>query len=249
MNALEVPMLKRQYLLTAIAVALVGCNSVKPQPKAPTELTTFDQKVAYLQGYNLATNFQKYDLKLDSAVVSQAIEDVLNNRPLQLNEQERKAIKEDLAKRVKDAKEDEKQELTAANISAGEKFLAENKARPSVQVLPSGVQYKVIQEGKGAKPAPTDVVVLNYVGRLIDGTVFDNSAKGKIGPVSITMGKLVPGFKEALSLMPAGSKWEIYIPASLAYGNNAHGKVPPGSTLIFEVELVSSSKPTPAKAK
>jgi FKBP-type peptidyl-prolyl cis-trans isomerase len=241
-------MLKRQCLLAAVAVAMVGCNSVKPKPKAPIELTSFDQKVAYLQGYNLATNFQKYDLKLDSAIVSQAIDDVLNNRPLLLSEQDRNAVKEDLAKRVKEAKEDEKQQLAAANVSAGEKFLAENKTKPGVQVLPSGVQYKVIQEGKGAKPALTDVVVMNYVGRLIDGTEFDNSAKGKGGPVSITMGKLVSGFKEALLLMPAGSKWEIYVPATLAYGNTAHGKVPPGATLIFEVELVSSSKPA-SKAK
>ncbi len=240
-------MFARQYLFVAVStVLMVGCNSTKPQPKASVELTTFDQKVAYMQGRNLVTNFQKYDLALDSAIVAQAIDDATNHRPSLLTEEQITQLKEELTKRVKDAKEEEKQQLIASNSTAGEKFLAENKSRPGVQVMPSGVQYKIIKAANGPKPAASDVVLLNYVGKLIDGSEFDSSAsRGKGEPVSLHLDKMVPGFKEALAQMPVGSKWEIYIPAPLGYGDIAKNKIPPASTLIFEVELVGAKAPLP----
>lgn len=241
-------MFARPCLFIAISAAvLVGCNSTKPQPKQAVELTTFDQKVAYLQGRNLVANFQKYDLVLDSAIVAQAMDDAVKQRPSLLTDEQIAQLKEELTKRVKDAKEEEKQQLITSNSTAGEKFLAENKTKPGVQVLPSGVQYKVIKAGNGPKPAATDVVTLNYVGKLISGNEFESSAaKGKGEPVALHLDKLVSGFKEAVALMPVGSKWEIYIPAPLGYGDMAKPKIPPASTLIFEVELVGT-KPAAAK--
>lgn len=235
-------MFARQCLFIAMsAVLMAGCNNTKPQAKAPVELTTFDQKVAYMQGRNLVANFQKYDLTLDSAIVAQAIDDAANHRPSLLSDEQLAQLKEELTKRVKEAKEEEKQQLITSNSTAGEKFLAENKTKPGVQVMPSGVQYKIIKAGNGPKPAATDVVLLNYVGKLIDGSEFDSSAsRGKGEAISLHLDKLVPGFKEALLQMPTGSKWEIYIPAPLGYGDIAKNKIPPASTLIFEVELVAT---------
>lgn len=125
------------------------------------------------------------------------------------------------------------------NKAAGEKFLAENKKKEGVVTLPSGVQYKVITEGKGEKPAATSKVKVNYKGTLIDGTEFDSSYS-RNEPATFRVNGVIPGWTEALQLMPVGSKWEIYIPQEQAYGAHPQGGViKPFSALIFEVELVS----------
>ena len=134
------------------------------------------------------------------------------------------------------AKAQEKQ--FGANKVAGEKFLAENAKKEGVQKLPCGVQYKVLKAGNGATPSDTSTVVVNYEGRLIDGTVFDASARHGDEPASFQVGRVIKGWQEALKAMPAGSEWEIYIPQHLAYGANQSGQIPPFSTLIFKVELV-----------
>ena len=134
------------------------------------------------------------------------------------------------------AKAQEKQ--YGANKVAGEKFLAENAKKEGVQKLPCGVQYKVLKAGNGATPSDTSTVVVNYEGRLIDGTVFDASARHGDEPASFQVGRVIKGWQEALKAMPAGSEWEIYIPQHLAYGANQSGQIPPFSTLIFKVELV-----------
>ena len=135
------------------------------------------------------------------------------------------------------AKAQEKQ--YGANKTAGETFLAENAKKEGVQKLPCGVQYKVIKEGNGATPADTSTVVVNYEGRLIDGTVFDASSRHGDQPSEFQVGRVIKGWQEALKAMPAGSEWEIYIPQDLAYGANQSGQIPPFSTLIFKVELVA----------
>ena len=129
------------------------------------------------------------------------------------------------------------EEKYADNKAAGEKFLAENKAKEGVKTTESGLQYKVITEGKGEIPADTCKVKVNYKGTLIDGTQFDASEK-----VPMSVGQLVPGFNEALMLMTPGSKYEVYIPAELAYGTNPNPRIPVNSTLIFEIELLSVDK-------
>ena len=135
------------------------------------------------------------------------------------------------------AKAQEKQ--FGENKAAGEKFLAENAKKEGVQTLPCGVQYKVIKAGEGATPADTSVVVVNYEGRLIDGTVFDASNRHGDQPAEFQVGRVIKGWQEALKAMPAGSEWEIYIPQQLAYGANQSAGIPPFSTLIFKVELVA----------
>ena len=135
----------------------------------------------------------------------------------------------------------------ADNKAAGEKFLAENKTKVGVQTTPSGLQYKIITKGNGPVPADTSRVQVNYKGTLIDGTEFDSSYKrkdknGKSKPATFRANQVIKGWTEALTMMPVGSKWELYIPADLAYGSRNSGKIKPFSTLIFEVELVSIEK-------
>ena len=133
------------------------------------------------------------------------------------------------------------EEKYADNKAAGEKFLAENKAKEGVKTTESGLQYKVITEGKGEIPADTCKVKVNYKGTLIDGTEFDSSYKRK-EPTTFRANQVIKGWTEALTMMPVGSKWELYIPQELAYGSRDQGQIKPFSTLIFEVELVGIEK-------
>ena len=135
------------------------------------------------------------------------------------------------------------EEKYADNKAAGEKFLAENKTKEGVKTTPSGLQYKVLVEGTGAIPADSSRVQVNYTGKLIDGTKFDSSydrkdKDGKSQPATFGVKQVIKGWTEALTMMPVGSKWEIYIPQDLAYGSKEAGKIKPFSALVFEVELV-----------
>lgn len=125
----------------------------------------------------------------------------------------------------------------ADNKAAGEKFLAENKTKEGVQTTASGLQYKIIKKGNGAVPADTSRVEVNYRGTLIDGTEFESSYKRK-KPATFLANRVIKGWTEALTMMPVGSKWELYIPYELAYGSRQSGKIKPFSALIFEVELL-----------
>lgn len=129
-----------------------------------------------------------------------------------------------------------------ANKTAGEKFLAENKSKPGVVTLPSGLQYKVIKEGKGAIPTDTTQVKVQYEGRTIDGKVFESSYTNNQGPMSIQPRQFIKGWTEALTHMPEGSVWEVYIPQELGYGSRQAGSIKPFSTLIFKIELVKVEK-------
>ncbi len=130
---------------------------------------------------------------------------------------------------------------SAENKKKGAEFLTANKAKPGVQTLPDGLQYKVLKDGTGPMPGPTDKVSVNYTGTLVDGTVFDSS-KGT--PVSFGVNQVIKGWTEALQKMKVGSKWQIVIPSELAYGENGTpgGPIGPDSTLIFEVELLAINK-------
>lgn len=128
------------------------------------------------------------------------------------------------------------------NLQTGDAFLKKNQMKPGVVTLPDGLQYKIVKAGKGLKPGPNDTVTVEYAGRLINGTEFDSSAKHG-GPANFTVGQVIPGWVEALQLMPVGSTWEIYIPANLAYGDQgAPPSIGPNEALIFKVTLVDIKK-------
>lgn len=148
------------------------------------------------------------------------------------------------AAKAKADQEAKEEKLYGANRESGEKFLAENAKKDSVVTLPSGLQYKVLVKGEGETPKKTDRVKVNYEGRLVDGTVFDASSRHGSKPATFRADQVIKGWTEALTLMTEGSKWELYIPYQLAYGNRETGTIKPYSALIFTVELVEIDKPT-----
>lgn len=162
---------------------------------------------------------------------AQAISDILNGKETAITHQEAKEI-------VNKYFEELEQKANAENIEKGKAFLEENKKKPSVVTLPSGLQYEILTEGTGKKAQATDQVKCHYEGTLIDGTLFDSSIK-RGQPAVFGVNQVIPGWVEALQLMPEGSKWRLYIPSELGYGAHGAGEmIPPYSTLIFEVELI-----------
>ncbi len=143
----------------------------------------------------------------------------------------------------------EAKQISDANKQAGQQFLAANKSKPGVVALPSGLQYKIVKEGTGPKPTATDTVVCNYRGTLINGTEFDSSYKGG-QPATFPVDKVIKGWTEVLQLMPVGSKWEVYVPSDMAYGERSPGpEIGPNSMLIFEIDLLSIRDKNAAPAK
>ena len=163
---------------------------------------------------------------------AQAIKDVLEGNPTAISHQEAREI-------VNKYFEELEQKMNAASIEQGKAFLEENKKRASIVTLPSGLQYEVITEGKGKLAKATDQVKCHYEGTLIDGTLFDSSIK-RGQPAVFGVNQVIPGWVEALQLMPVGSKWQLYIPSELAYGTHGAGQsIGPNQTLIFDVELLA----------
>lgn len=190
-------------------------------------------KFSYAIGLGIGQNLLSMGAKgLVVEDFAQAIKDVLDGNKTAITHTEARDI-------VNKYFEEMEQKINAANIEAGKKFLEENKKRPGVVTLPSGLQYEVIKEGNVGKYAKaTDRVKCHYEGTLIDGTLFDSSIK-RGEPAVFGVNQVIPGWVEALQLMPEGAKWKLYIPSELAYGAQGAGEmIPPHSTLIFEVELL-----------
>jgi len=187
---------------------------------------------------NLASNLQKQSVPVDPDLVLKGLKDGLGGKTLLTEEEARAAIME-VQMQLRKQQEEKAKQLGEANKKEGETFLAANKSKPDVVTLPSGLQYKILQAGTGAKPTATDTVVCNYKGTLISGTEFDSSYK-RGQPASFAVNGVIKGWTEALQLMPVGSKWQLFIPSDLAYGERGAGAdIGPNATLIFEVELLS----------
>lgn len=211
------------------------------KPATAVALTTQKQKNSYALGMSIGLGFQKQgiDKSVDSALVVRGMRDALIGSKTAMTEDEMKAALQQLRTEVMSAQEAKAKEAGATNRKDGETFLAANKSKDGVKVLPDGLQYKVLTEGNGPKPTATDTVTVNYRGTLISGKEFDSSYK-RGQPASFPVGGVIKGWTEALQLMPVGSKWQLFIPADLAYGDRgAGGDIGPGETLIFEVELLS----------
>jgi FKBP-type peptidyl-prolyl cis-trans isomerase FklB len=194
------------------------------------------QKASYSIGINIGQSFKAQSLDLDSVSLIKGIQDGLAGKEGALTEAERTEALSNLKKEVQTKME----QKMGQNKQEGETFLAENKKKEGVVTLPSGLQYKIIKTGTGAKPKATDTVETNYRGTLIDGTEFDNSYK-RGESAKFGVGEVIKGWTEALQLMPVGSKWQLFIPADLAYGEQAPpgSPIPPNATLIFDIELLA----------
>jgi FKBP-type peptidyl-prolyl cis-trans isomerase FklB len=204
------------------------------------ELKTQKDKVSYAIGLDMGNGLKKNDVDVDPDIVAKAIKDILSgNKPL-MTEQEAKTTLMDLQKDLQAKQVERNKALGEKNKKEGEAFLAKNKSKDGVKTLPSGLQYKVITEGKGKTPKASDTVTVQYSGTLIDGTEFDSSYK-RGQPATFPVGGVIKGWTEALQLMKEGSKWQLFIPSGLAYGEQGTqgGPIGPNAVLIFEVELVS----------
>ncbi|MGA2422961.1 MAG: FKBP-type peptidyl-prolyl cis-trans isomerase [Terriglobales bacterium] len=223
-------------------------------PKAPVKktgttaaapaLTTRKQKFSYALGMNigngLGANLKKQSVEVDWNLVSQGMKDAVAGSKTRLTEEEAKAVLTEVQTEIQKQQQEKAKEEAAKNKSEGDAYLAANKTKEGVVTLPSGLQYKILTAGTGPKPAATDSVLCNYRGTLINGTEFDSSYKRK-APATFGVSQVIKGWTEALQLMPVGSKWQLFIPASLGYGERGEprGGIEPNSTLIFEVELLS----------
>jgi FKBP-type peptidyl-prolyl cis-trans isomerase FklB len=191
-------------------------------------------------GSNIGKSLHDDSVDIDPNILARGLKDGLaGNKPLLTNE-EMQATMTALGADVKKRKADKLEKESAVSIQAGAAFLAANKAKEGVVVLPSGLQYKILTAGTGPKPTASDSVVCNYKGTFVDGTEFDSSTKnGKSEPITFAVTGVIKGWTEALQLMPVGSKWQLVIPSDLAYGPSGRPGIPPSSTLVFEVELLS----------
>jgi FKBP-type peptidyl-prolyl cis-trans isomerase FklB len=224
------------------AAAAKPATAAKPAPSTAsgaTALTTQKDKASYAVGMNFGMSLKKQSVDVDPNILARGIKDAIEgNKPL-LSDADAQAALTQLQSEVQKTMEAKMQKLGVSNKQEGETFLAANKSKDGVVALPSGLQYKILKAGTGPKPIPSDTVVCNYRGTLIDGTEFDSSFKhGQ--PASFPVGQVIKGWTEALQLMPVGSKWQLFVPAALAYGDRGAGPdIGPNATLIFEVELLS----------
>ena len=237
-----------KILPVAMLMALAACEQpadTAPEAAATSELSTLEQKVSYLMGMQNAASTAA--IELDKAAYDYGFSDGLaGNQPAMSEEVIAETVAEFQAQMT--AKQEEQQKQAAesmavaaeANLKEGSEFLAANGAKEGVVTTESGLQYKIITAGDGAVPSTESVVEVHYAGRLLDGTEFDSSIKRGV-PAQFGVTQVIAGWTEALQLMPEGSKWELYIPAGLAYGPGGTGPIGPNQTLIFEVELLKAN--------
>jgi len=237
-------MTRKLLLAAAVAVAITGCNE-KADDKA-VKLESDEQKVSYGMGLNLGKRI-KEEFALDVDAFSTGVRHAFaGTEPLMTDEQIMETMQSFQKKQI-ETREAEFKAQADKNKTDSEAFLAANKAKEGVKVTDSGLQYRVITEGTGAKPTVEDTVEVNYKGTLIDGTEFDSSYK-RGESVTFPVTGVIPGWTEALQLMPVGSKYELVIPSDLAYGPGGTGPIGPNAALVFEVELLDIKKPE-AEAK
>jgi len=227
---------KRYLPMVAVGLALL-LSFCTPEKKI--ELKDDKAKESYSVGYQFGQNLKKMETDLDAEVLSAAIRDALSGKESRLSDEEMRASLTNLREKTVAAMQASMKEQAQKNLADGQKFLAENKTKEGVKTTDSGLQYKVLEEGEGPSPKAGDTVTVHYRGTLVDGTEFDSSyQRGE--PATFPLTGVIPGWTEALQLMKKGSKWVLFIPSELAYGERGAGnRIPPNSTLIFEVEMIS----------
>lgn len=225
--------------LAAVFVASIGLAQDKPQLKDQKD------KASYSIGHDIGSTFKKQNVDLNPDALFAGLKDALAGKEPVLSKEEREKTLEVFQKEMMEKQAAVSKEAAEKNAAAGEKFLAENKKKDGVKTTASGLQYKVLKEGTGPSPKETDTVVTHYKGTLIDGTEFDSSYK-RGEPATFPVNRVIKGWTEALQLMKAGSKYQLFVPSSLAYAERGAGReIGPNSTLIFEVELLSIKPPEP----
>ena len=221
-----------KYIKIALVVSVISSCQNLTQQKFNFDEANELEKVSYSIGINVATSIKSEGLdSINSFCISKGFQDVFENKDLAINiEESNKIIGEYFNK-----KQDAKNQRLAIDSKI---FLEQNKQKDGVMTTESGLQYLILSEGRGNNPTLNDNVTVHYHGTLIDGTIFDSSVDRK-QPATFPLNGVIPGWQEALQMMSVGSKWKIFIPSELAYGESGAGAIGPNSTLIFEVELLS----------
>jgi FKBP-type peptidyl-prolyl cis-trans isomerase FkpA len=257
----------QQTLLAAALAAVFGVAGAADEPakKPPTTMTPpagaaakdakppvpIDRnKISYMVGMDIGRGLTQIKDDIDIKVVEQALEAVLKGDKTTMTQEEALQVRQAYMQQMQAKRVTEQKAAAEKNKTEGTAFLAKNKSKSGVKSTASGLQYEVEKEGTGPKPKATDTVKVNYLGTKIDGTKFDSSYdRGQ--PATFPLNGVIKGWSEGLQLMPVGSKYKLYVPADLAYGENAPGPIGPNATLIFEVELLgiedAAAKPAAAK--
>jgi FKBP-type peptidyl-prolyl cis-trans isomerase FklB len=231
-------------VLAAAALPVLAQDAKAPppapaSPPPPPGLETPDAQASYAIGLNIGANLRRGEVTVDAGLAAQGLKDGLSGATPRLTEDQMRAALTQLQTKVQALRQAKAAQLAADNAAKGAAFLKANAAKAGVVSLPSGLQYEILKAGTGPKPKADDVVQCNYRGTLIDGKEFDSSYK-RGEPASFLVDGVIKGWTEALQLMPVGSKWRLYVPADLAYGDKGAGPdIGPNAVLIFEVELVA----------
>jgi FKBP-type peptidyl-prolyl cis-trans isomerase len=241
--------MKKYFIGTFCVLITAFCYAQKPVPKtttktSPTKATTSktqatpggnvlktkNDSLSYAIGLSVVNFYRQQGIKLNTAMVTKACNDILTNKkPLLTDDQANLVFMCHSNPQI------------CSNVTEGENFMAKNKKNPNIKTTSTGLQYEVLTQGTGMKPAAIDTVTVNYKGTLINGNEFDNSYK-RGQPISFALNGVIPGWTEGLQLMPVGSKYKFYIPYKLGYGLNEMQAIPGGSVLVFEVELLDIKK-------
>jgi len=204
-------------------------------------LTNNTDTISYIIGSDIAHSFKTNEIVINYDMMNKGLQDGLVGADSIFKPEQIQEIMTAWNQEMMKAKQEKSQQESVMNRKIGAEFLAANKNKEGVIELPSGLQYKIIKEGSGISPVDTSMVEVDYVGTLIDGTEFDSSKK-RGEPIEFAVNGVIPGWTEALKLMKPGATYMLYIPADLAYGDKKMGKIPAGSTLIFEVDLLAIDK-------
>lgn len=230
--------MKKVSVSVLIAALFLGAGLSAGSGDELREIKTQKDKVSYSLGYQIGGDFRRQGLDITPELVVKGIQDAISDTEPAYSKREMREILVDLKKAVVTADRSDREKKAMKNLEAGRAFLADNEKREGVHTLASGLQYRVLRDGSGAVPDLASMVDVHYRGTLIDGSEFDSSYKRK-EPATFRVSQSIAGWKEALQLMKEGSKWELYIPPELAYGEGGTGRIGPNSALIFEVELIS----------
>lgn len=223
--------------LTAASVCFFAQGSAAAEQG--TKLTDKKDKISYSIGVDVGKSIQKQKIDINPEAFLSGFKDGQADKLTLMTDEEIRQTLTALQTEMIEKHKAMAKELAAKNLAEGEKFLAENKKQKGVVTLPSGLQYRIIKEGKGTSPKATDTVTTHYRGKLMNGTEFDSSYS-RNEPAKFAVNGVIPGWVEALQLMKPGAKWELFVPAKLAYGENGVGNlIGPNSTLLFEVELLN----------
>ena len=239
-----------KQFLTICGLGLLAVTGFAQDKPAADQSALKDEreKISYAIGMSVATGWKHVeDLDVDVDTINRGIKDTMTGAHQLMTEQEMRDTLTKFSQQLRAKGEEKRRQVGEKNKAEGAAFLAANKTKPGVITLPSGLQYKIMKEGDGESPKADDSVTVNYRGTLTDGTEFDSSIK-RGQPATFGVGGVIKGWTEGLQLMKTGGKWQFYIPSDLAYGERGNQSIPPNSTLVFEVELLSIAHPTPAPA-